>query len=399
MSYQYIEKTGIIVADTSDILDEVGGEFKTAIGQDLIVTPDTPQGVLVTQETQARAAVQNNNAMLANQINPNYSTGVFLDAICAFLGLGRNGATYTLVEGVTISGVAGTPIPSGTLASTEAGNQFETLSAVVIPSGGSVSVNFQAVESGPIPCGIGELRNIEPSTAVIGFESVTNASAGIIGADEQTDISLRQLRNNTLAIQGTSTVEAICSALADVPGVQSFSFLENVAATTQTISGVSLAAHSIWACVQGGSDADIAFALFSNKSLGCGWNGSESVNVVDTISGQTYPVLFDRPSLISIAVIATLSQGSSAADLSVTAVQAMVDFTTGQISGEKGWAVGLNASPFDLGAAIVSENPGCRVRDIQIAIVPGLTYQNTEIDIGLSEQAILNMSYVTVVIE
>ena len=81
--YQYIDTTGVIVPDTATIQSEVEGEYKAVFGQDLVVTPNTPQGVLITAEVAARSNVVRNNAALANQINPNLAGGVFLDAIWA----------------------------------------------------------------------------------------------------------------------------------------------------------------------------------------------------------------------------------------------------------------------------------------------------------------------------
>ena len=59
-SYQYLNNSGVIVADTADTLTTVENEYKNAFGQDLIVTPDTPQGVLITSETLARDNVIKN---------------------------------------------------------------------------------------------------------------------------------------------------------------------------------------------------------------------------------------------------------------------------------------------------------------------------------------------------
>ncbi len=91
--YNYIEPQGVIVTDTTgEILNEVINEYQNAFGQDLIAPTinnpqsfSTPQGLLITSETLARQSVVDNNALLANQINPNVSGGIFLDAILALL--------------------------------------------------------------------------------------------------------------------------------------------------------------------------------------------------------------------------------------------------------------------------------------------------------------------------
>lgn len=113
--YLYIESTGVIVPDTSTLLTEVQDEYKLAFGNDLVTTPDTPQGVLINSEALARAVVVNNNVALANQINPNIAGGIFLDAICALLGISRTAPQHSTVV-CNLTGVAGTVIPQGSQA-------------------------------------------------------------------------------------------------------------------------------------------------------------------------------------------------------------------------------------------------------------------------------------------
>src|ERR1700748_1520530 len=95
--YNYISTTGTIVPDTSDILSDVQTTYQDVFGTDIVLTPDTPQGLLITAEALAEAAVAANNAQLANQINPNIAGGVFLDAILALTGMQRTAQTQTQV--------------------------------------------------------------------------------------------------------------------------------------------------------------------------------------------------------------------------------------------------------------------------------------------------------------
>lgn len=517
--YQNINATGVILTDTSAILAQVESEWKAVFGADLVVTSDTPQGVMIAAEAQARAAVANNNAAVANQINPNQSGGVFLDALMSWMGIQRVAASFTQVSGVVLTGVPGTIIPLGVQATTAAGDIFLSQSAVTIPASGTITVNFAAQKSGAVPCAAHTLTNISASTAVIGWETITNPNVGVLGVTQMSDALARTFRNTTLANQGVNSALAIKSGLAQVAGVTSFAFLENTYPVPQgmivgitggsTLSGktfclttagvgtpgtitvdstslaysqtgqlapiaavnpwptaafatvanialsglgtqsggdwaapltdgqivlavlqsapsqnglwvahsgawtrhsymtsgasllgsnngISMIRNSIWACVQGGTDLAVGTVLLEEKSEGCGWNGSTSVSVLEPSSLQTYGVLFDRPTLVQIAVIVTLSQGTNTSNLQQTALQAIIDFTTGQISGEAGWIIGAAASPFDLAAAIVSEQPGVKVRDVQIASAPGLVYQTTEIAIAKNQQAVLYMAYITI---
>lgn len=393
--YSYIDSTGTIVDDTSSILSEVQTEYTDVFGSDLVLDPSSPQGVLITAEALSRAAVAANNANLANQINPNIAGGVFLDAIMALTGMQRTPQTQTQVTNVTLSGVAGTVIPAGSLAATAAGDQFASQSTVTLNGSGNANANFASVAYGPIPCA-GSALNVVVSN-ILGWETVTNngsgdpASVTTLGASTQSDQAARALRQNTLAFQGISLAEAITSALYNVPGVTSLWFQENVAATTQTINGISMVSHSIYACVAGGSETAIAAALLENKSSGCAWNGSTTVNIVEPASGQTYAVQFDIPEQIGILIEVTTTNGNA-----TNITNAILDYATGSISGYAGFVVGAAVSPFEIAGAILSQYPTYYLSSVEISVTSPVDYTTSPISIGVNQIAQTQQSYITV---
>ena len=505
--YQYLDATGVVVADTSSLLAETQSEYRTVFGADLVVTPDTPQGVLITAETLARTEVVKNNAALANQINPNVAGGVFLDAIMALTGMQRTPATKTVVPEVTLSGVAGTVISAGTQAKTAAGDLFVSLSTVTLSGAGSASVDFASVEYGPIPCGAGDLDAVVSS--VLGWETVTNPTAGTPGAATQSDQAARALRQNTLAFQGVALAEAVTSALCATEGVRSLSFLENYNSAPQGMlvsiaggstlagqiwgmtttgvvvvgtdpmdfarsaqslpivnpwpvaafsttgevtlsglatqgggdwpstltagqvvlvkdqstasenglwlaasgawtrdaydadgstilgsnSGISLIKNSIYACVDGGSDTDVAAALLENKSSGCAWNGGTTVNLVEPSSGQTYAVQFDRPNVVGVLVKVTTSNGNAA-----NITQAILDYAAGKIDGLAGFVVGADVSPFEIAGAVMAESPGYYISKVEVSLTSPISYSTSAIAVGADEIAATQFSYITVVV-
>lgn len=394
--YQYIDTTGVIVPDTSVLLNSVQDEFKDALGNDLVVTPDTPQGVLIAAETTARDAVVRNNAALANQINPNIAGGVFLDAIGALTGLERDKGTRSRIIGVTLTGVASTVIPSGVQAKTTLGDLFESTDAVVLDSGGMATVNFQSVELGPIGAPIESLNQI--ITSVLGWENVLNPNAAILGTSEQSDQSYRSKRRQTLALQGVSLPEAITSALYDVPEVRSLAFRENVAAVSKTIDGVTLVPKSIYVCVDGGDEEEVAIALLENKSGGCDWNGDTTLVVIEPSSGQPYEVKFSRPDEISILVKATVKADTSILDPQTIVRNAILDYANGDLEGEAGFVVGGSVSSFELAGAINRNTPGIYVQNLQCSKVTPLVYSSDEIPIAIYEVARTNLSSIQVII-
>lgn len=395
--YNYVVPTGTILPDTGDLLQQVENEFKAAFGQDLIVTPSTPQGLLIAAEVLARSGVLLNNATLANQINPNLAGGIFLDAILALTGSRRNPSVHTTVPGV-LNGVAGTIVPVGSQVRDTANQAiFESLETVTL-TGSPVPVTFRALVEGSLVVGIGTLTQIV--TAILGWETVNNTVAGTPGSPTQSDASARNLRKLTLATQGSSLPGAIIATVYLVEGVRSLVFKENVTNDPLFIDPVTLPPHSIYLCVDGGSDPDVAAAILSKKSGGCNYTpGSVTENVVEPSSGQTYAVTFDRPTEISILVRVTISVGSSIVDPESAVKQAILDYAAGLVNGERGFVVGAPVSCFELAGAVTYENPGIYVKKVETAAdTMSPVYSTDEIPISIKEIAKVVGTSITVVI-
>ena len=390
--YQYITSQGVIVPDTATTRAEVEAAWQAAFGADLVTTPETPQGLVITTQVEARDAVVRNNAALANQINPDIAGGVFLDALMSFTGGARRSATQSTISGVVFSGVPGTNIPAGSQAiASGSGQIFTTDNPYIIGAGGSVTGSMTAVEYGPIEVPVNGLDTV--ASAVLGWETVTNPNAAVPGDLEESDIAARARRRQTLALQSVSTVEAIISRVMSIPEVRSMSFRENTAATTQTIDGISMVAHSIYACVQGGSDADVAQALYDTKTVGAAYNGAESVTVVDALSGQAQVVKFDRPTDIPILVRVTVRP--TALDVQNLVRDAIMDYVNGDLEGGMGLTVGVNVYPFEFSGACNQVEPSVVVTNVELS-TDGSTWSSAPLTIALDEVATLQRSSITV---
>jgi hypothetical protein len=386
VEYEYLTQTGVILPDTADLRNAVEAEFREAFGNDLDTSPETPQGLLITGETLARDRVVRNNADLANQINPNIAGGVFLDAIWALTGGQRVAATPSIVRGVLLTGVPGTIVPAGSLASVGVeGAQFALLSSVVLTGGSGVGI-FQSIVLGSVAAPIGALNQIV--TGVLGWETVSNPSAAEVGRDEESDIASRIRRRQTLALQGVTLPEAIMSGLRTVEGVRSAVFRENVTNADIVIEGVTLVPHSVYVDVDGGTDEDVAFMLLRKKSIGAAWNGNTTVTITEPFSGQPYDVKFSRPALVPIFVRVTVRGGASFPDVPGLVRQAMVDYANGVQEGEEGFIVGGDVSPFELASAVNRVTPTIYVQDVQLS-TDGTTFSAANVTITIAQMATL----------
>ena len=393
--YTYIDSTGVIVPDTSDTLGTVQNEYVDVFGAELNLDPATPQGRLIDSEVTARQSFIRNNATVANQINPNLAGGVFLDAIWSLTGGERVGQSRTVIPGVLLAGVPTTLIPGGSQARTANGTVCESLGDMTLDGSGNGSVDFRAIEYGPVAVAIGTLTT--PVTGVLGWESVTNPVAGVPGVETESDVASRLRRRQTLALQGVALPEAIISGVMDVEGVNSLAFRENTTNATTVIDGISLIEHSIWLCVDGGSNLDVAAAILAKKSLGCDYNGPVTVNVTDAASGQVYPVKFQRPTLVPVKARVTARAINTVADPATTIRAALVAYAAGEIDGEQGFVVGASVSPFELAGAVNAYAPGIYVQKLEVAKLAD-AFGVVEIPLLLSELATLNTGDITVIL-
>jgi hypothetical protein len=391
--YTYVTETGVISPDVSTIQNDIQSEWNEAFGTSVSTDPATYTGRQIAAETTSRSNVVKANAKVANQINPNLAGGSFLDALCALLGLTRAPATPTQVTNVMLTGLINTNIPAGTRVSVgQNGPVFTLQTGVVLAnngSGGGVAFGtFIAQVAGPTA--VANLALNWPVDSILGWETVSNDQTGAtypagsspsvttVGTNQQSDASLRALRNNTLALQGISTPQAQISGLYNLRDennnllVTSVAYLENVGDTAAVINGITLGPHSIWACVDGtATPQQIGMSLLKNKTDGAGWNGAQTVNVVEPTSKQTYAVKYDVPIYVFIYGAMTIKQGTYTGNLQADAAQAVADYFVGEVDGFQAVGIGQNVSPFEIAAAVVARCPGCIVMGCSIGTAPG----------------------------
>lgn len=396
--YDYLTASGVIVPNTDDLLATVQDEWRQVFGQDLIVDSETPQGKMIAAEVVAREAFLRSNAALANQINPNISGGVFLDALMALTGADRAAAVSTVVSGVTLTGVAGVTIPSGAQAQTGAGDVFALSAAVTLDSTGHGVGAFQAVQPGPVACDTGALSQIV--TLVNGWETVVNGAGAqtTLGQLQASDYAGRRARRRRLGTAAQGTPEAVGAALAALPGYLSHEFRENDTGAAATIDGVTVDARSVWVCVYGATDIAVAGALLGVKGIGSGWSGTTTQAITEPSSGQVYQVKFTRPTAVPVELRVTIGTGSTLADPAAAVRAAVLAWAAGEQDGEDGLPVGADVSPFEVAGAVCRVLPGLYVKKVEVATVAAGVWQTDPLAIGLDQIATLAGSNISTVI-
>ncbi len=294
------------------ILSGVLADFNAAFGGNLNTSVSTPQGQLSTSLAAVIGAFNDVFVDFTNQVDPAFADGRMQDAIARIYYLFRRGATPTVVT-ARCSGATGVQIPVGALARAIDGTIYTSLTAATIESIGFVDVQFAALTLGPIDCPPGSLNAIYRT--IPGWDSVTNLTAGTPGQDEETREQLEERRGLSVAGNATGILPAVRGSVLSVSGVVDAYVTENPTGAAATIGGVSILPHSLYVGVQGGTDDDVARAIWLKKPPGCDYTGATSVVISDTNSGYltppTYTVKFQRASAVPINFTVEIATGAN----------------------------------------------------------------------------------------
>lgn len=270
------------------ILAGVQADINAAFGGGVNQSLTTPQGQLAQSEAAIIGDKNSQVAYISNMLNPATATGIWQDAIGALYFISRIQASGTVVQ-ATCVGAVGTVIPPGSLAQDTAGYLYASTASATIPASGSASVQFQNMTTGAISCAIGALSSIY--TAIPGWDSITNAAAGALGTSVETQAQFEARRQLSVANNSVNSIQSIEAAVLSVPNVIDAYVVDN--ATNSSVSygstSYSMAANSVTVSVAGGKSAEIAQAIWKNKSMGCSYNGNTSAAVQDTTYNPPYP--------------------------------------------------------------------------------------------------------------
>lgn len=274
----------------SDIDSDIDAKLKIAFGAFINTLPQAVFGQIKGIFSSELAEVWELAEAVYNSQYPDTAAGVSLDNVNQLNALERLPAQATLVT-CTLSGTNGTLIAAGKQVSIPgSGAIFALVSPITLDGTNTQTAVFKCIVTGPVVASAGTVTNIV--TPVSGWSGVTNALDGTIGRDIETDPAYRARRRVETQISVSGPVEAIRQTLLrNVTGVLQAVVFENTSFLTDLrgLPGKSFAAY-----VFGGSNLDIATAIWNSKPAGIQPFGNILQNIIDSM-GQTQPIYFSRP--------------------------------------------------------------------------------------------------------
>lgn len=230
--------------------------------------PSTPDGLKMAHDAEIFYALDETILQAYNSKDPNKARGVDLDIICELTGTTRSEGSASSVE-LSFTGTPGAFIPQGNLfESSTTGSRWATDQDATLDSGGVATVNATCTVVGPTQADAGTITRIVD--VVAGLASVTNDDPATPGDDAQSDSQLRVTRAAAVGRPGNNQIDSMIGELFAVTGVRRVKVYENdtdsAAVTAENPHG--LEPHSIAPIVDGGTDEDVALAIYLKKNPG-----------------------------------------------------------------------------------------------------------------------------------
>ena len=291
------EKTGFSVQEPQEVREEVAqswiNAFKSDDTPDINTAPETPQGQIIDAETLAITQKDAELAFLANMFNPKTARGIWQDALAEIYFIKRKKAVNSRCYCI-LTGLKGTVIEKGSKIQSSADDTYwDLLETVTINNNSSVTALFECESEGSIIASPNTLNKI--ITTVAGWDTVNNSQAATVGTLEESQQAFEKRRYDSVALNSVGTTASVFSRVNQIDDVVGCYVIDNKTNVNKIIDDYLLKPHSIYVAVIGGSNQDIAEAIYRSLSAGCDYNGNTQITVVDPHTHAKEKVTFMRP--------------------------------------------------------------------------------------------------------
>jgi len=297
---------GITIDRLDDIFDKIIADLKSLWGDNTKSTPDSVIGGFVTIFAEATADQNELVEGVVSAFQPSKAAGVFLSELVRFNGIDRNENRFTSVSlDCTASSVSSASIPIDSIVEDPAtGIQVRTTGPVVVPAGTTVPVPAEAIDPGAIVIEANTLTKIV--NAEFSWESVNNPAEGNTGQSEESDAALRVRRDVAAEKKASCGVNAMYTALFDLPDSTDVAVHDNKGST---VDSFGVPPGQVWPIVEGAAEADIIEQISEHLAGGIGSFGAILAIYNDPVTGNPEPINYSRPTLRNTWLILSLTRG------------------------------------------------------------------------------------------
>lgn len=290
-----LTETGIQIERLNDIVKRFEDGFKQIYGQNIDLSPNTPDGQMVGILAQIKMDIEELAENVYRQLDPDVATGAWLEQRVAYAGLMRRGASYSYLRSVILTGEPNTHLYAGIVVSDQNKVRWVLTTDIQLDSNGSGRADFRSEQLGSFSLAKNTTLTIE--TVTLGLTNAVTFENAEVGVEEETDTQLRERFLFSRTKNAQNSAEAITAKIAALPDVKQVRVLEN---NTAQRDALGVEPHSIDVIVYGGNDEEIANVIYQNKGAGVGLQGNTLANLKK--DGEMRPIRFDKVSLVDIQV-------------------------------------------------------------------------------------------------
>ena len=391
---------GITVPQATAIRTGVLTDYNVAFGGNLNVTSSaTPQAHLADNLTQNITDANASVSAVVAGVDPATSEGRFQDAIGRIYFLTRKGATASVVL-ATVTGQPGATLQAGSLARDVNGLYWASSGAVTFPVGGVATVEFACTTPGPVQLGIGELNRIAQASS--GWDAISNPGAAVTGTNVESRAEFEARRFASVAKNAHGSAAAIRGSVWGVPGVIDVYAYDNFLGTPVTVgpTDYEIPAHCVYIAAVGGTDSDVANAIFLKKDGGCNLTGNTSVVVEDSESGVAYPyptytISWERPAALPIKFMVNIRNNPALpANITDLVKQSVVETFNG-LNGFQRARIGSEIFASNYYGPIAQISPSVQVLSVKVGKVTGSL---DSVEVGIDQAPTVSMMDIEVVL-
>lgn len=340
------------ITDTGYQIKTENEYFEQIINKLLEIDPNwnieasSPDWIKAASDAEILALLDEAIKIAYDSKDPAKAKDIDLNNLVYFQSLSRKDGTKSNVP-VICSGVAGTVIPAGKRISSSVNNSVWAIdNHVEIGSSGTVNATATNEVVGPIEANLDTITNIIDSIA--GWQSVTNHQVPVLGTNKETNSALRLRFFESIGSQGENQIDSIQGTLLGVDDVRRVRIYENF---TNAVDSNGIPDHSLAILVDGGTDQDVARAIFDTKSVGVNMFAAGTSVVVNVVSekyrNNNMDITFSRPIYEDITIDITIQDDGNLPPSATNEIkEAVISYTQGTLIDTDN---GFNESGFSIG--------------------------------------------------
>lgn len=320
-----LTSTGYSLTTSGDYLERIIQELNTEFPN----MSNASNNFAVVLSRIVATLLEENDAVRAEGYNNAYvatASGVHLDKAVSIAGINRRHGTQSFGK---IKVTKSDEVPAITIAPDtliETGDyQFKTINTGYIPITDSnpVEIEIASVDVGK-EYNITTNSKFKPVVAIRGLKEMICENGTSGGTDTETDQELRSRYYITISAYSNSSLNGIISEVATVADVIRVSGIEN---NDDIVSPEGLPPHSFELFIDGGSDTEIADAIFYLKPAGIQTHGD--IKIMIPYNDVEYPISFSRFKRQDVYynLSVKLNIGSSASQLEQDIKKTLIEYT------------------------------------------------------------------------